>query len=442
MLWYQAFDCRGDQEEVLAKIDERIARCNLSDRVSRLCLQPLLGKEFLLYIGIESPRLGSIPPAVEQKLFTLTELRIRNASCPPKEVASVYEAWQRRTQGRVNYRPPAAPVLSADEDARVDGEDDAAIERTLEQTHLYDRLLTYLSARGEGPWETFRGSCAALWPNAEKQAPAQILRRLKILGHVAVAPDRSRWRALRPLLVPQPDNDAGDGEDADTVYLLCGQRDCALLEALRGVGTVHEEAQPAGDGPAAVTVTLPSGEGPAWPPSVGLSPNYQGCVGTLPTLAEWRRSLPVVPPFATYEYEFRLFDGRHFQPRPFQQAPGLYEVWTLPASPTDAAKCERTLYYDSESECWRSGAWYDLRFLAHLDRGWERQIAYRETPEPELIVPDAARFPEAYERALAISTGFLPYRRRDENGQLCLVYSGVPRSVATSVSAKLELHLA
>jgi hypothetical protein len=458
VLWYQAFYCRCDPEELLAKVDDRIARCHLEQWVPNLCLQMVSedrrgpGRarqvEFLLYLGLDSARIGLIPEQVEHDLLSLRDLHERHGTCPPDRVADIYADWKKRTQGRVLYRPPtdARALLSVDEPWRdVDSEaqaDEGTVEQALAETRRYDRLLRFLSARGDGSWSSFCQICAALWPGHGASAPARILRRLRLLGHLAVAPDRLRWRVLPPLLMLQPSSE-GEPEEGDAVFLLCGQRDRSLLEALDRVGRVREEPQPRGDGPAAVSVRVDDPTRLENLPGVSCCLEFAGCVGRLPTLQECRSSLPQIPAFATYEFEFRLYDGVGFHTTPSAEVegvPGFYELWSLPTSEYATQTCERALYRDTNSNCWRSGDWYGLRFLSHVDRGWEGPILYRTDPEPQLIVPEVARPPETFERALVLSSGLLPERLRSAEGKVMLVYRHVTRTVAQIVAQKLSVQ--
>jgi hypothetical protein len=457
MLWYQAFDCRGDPEDLLAKIEDRIARCNLARWIPKLCLKVVARgrsgrgrthqEELLLFLGLDSSGFGMIPEAVERELLSLPQLHHRSAPCRPEEVAPVYEEWKKRIEGRVVYRPPTEVSLFTPQDLPWQADEfdasaeEGAEEQILEETRRYDRLLQYLSACGEGSWDAFRRVCAALWTDGTACPPARVLRRLSVLGHVCVAPDRSRWRVLPPLLVQSPSLEEAPGDD-EAVFLLCGQRDRHLMEALDAVGRVTEEPQAYGAGPAAVSVCLDDPAALTDLSGAACCSDYIACLRGLPSLDEWRTTLPIVPAFATYEYEFRRYDGERFRETTVaegQEPPGFYELWSLPTSEHGTQRFERVLYRDARANCWRSGDWYGLRFLSHLDHGWNGPVRYQTEPEAALIVPDQARLPEIYERALVIGSGLLPAHRRSVGGDW--VYRGVPHLVAQIVAEKLSLQL-
>src|SRR5258708_7502358 len=53
-----------------------------------------------------------------------------------------------------------------------------------EQTARFDRLLAWLSAVGEGRWESFVRACVTLGAAPDIQAARVVFRRLSLLGHV------------------------------------------------------------------------------------------------------------------------------------------------------------------------------------------------------------------------------------------------------------------
>ncbi|MCS6776508.1 MAG: hypothetical protein RMJ43_05235 [Chloroherpetonaceae bacterium] len=309
-------------------------------------------------------------------------------------------------------------------------------EQDLINTERYDYLLRLLSTYGDGHWDRFCQLCRAFWPDERYHTPAHVLRQLHRLGHVAVAPDRSQWRTLAPVLVALP----GPEHENATRYLLCGARDAALLEALHALGQVEHVPQPYGQGPAAVLLeTTPEAlESIAHKPvlnDVLVVRDPMTYARSLPAFEDWRRNLPAETDIPVFEYEVRLFDGTHFVPRVFEEAPGLYEFWSRSNSPNGPQTRVKTRYYDAGARVWRSGDWYDLRFLSHTDRLSECCCYYAPATQCLTISKDW-RLPLLYERALILTSGYLP-EERDH----FLSYTGVPQSLVECLAERLPLSL-
>lgn len=439
---YFAIKCREDPESVLKKVERLLSVTDRDKQVLAVFPGTFVKRDdFYLYIETATRQRDCTPPVLRelsQALSTPEPIPCNS----PKDQQPVHEArekWRKRTEGRVIYRSPqeARYALPYDAWSTEDQDTQTNEEQTLVNTEQYDHLLLLLSAYGEGHWDRFCQLCHALGSDESRYSPARVLRQLHRLGHVAVAPDRSQWRTIGPMLVALPNSE--NASEITTRYLLCGARDATLLEALRLLGQVEHVPQPRGQGPAAVFLE-------ATPEALGSS-TYKPVltdvlvvhdpmlyVNSLPALDVWRSNLPAED-IPTFEYEVRLFDGTHFTPRVFEEAAGLYEFWSRPSSPNGPQTRVKTRYYDATARVWRSGDWYDLRFLSHADRLSECCCYYAPAAR-RLTISKDWRLPLLYERALILASGYLP----EEQGHF-LCYSGVTQALVECLNERLPLSL-
>ena len=367
--------------------------------------------------------------------------------CRLKQIGS------KKTEGKIIYFAPE-PVRSTDFDANdlFDAPSPFAEQSDpesylLAETKRYDQLLYLLSAKGEGSTETFGNYCATLWTSeADKNRvpkPAHVLRRLNLMGHLAIHPDGKQWRMLPPLLVCCH-HDGAAGEDEKAAYTLVGKRDHSLICFLRDHADLESLPQERGDGPATQLVRLRlEGRDQIAARGVDFCDDYSACVHqSLPDFATWRKTLPSFTVPALCEYDPRLYDGDAFVRGAFTQTTGFYELWTLPQNETDTGKVWRTAFYEAGEQRWLSGDWYGLRYLSHSLRHGSGTMVHRTHEDGcEIVCSEAGRFPLPFERALVVASGRLPFRRKTERGGARLVYPDVPCSIAALVADKLSISL-
>ncbi|MBD2580161.1 hypothetical protein [Oscillatoria sp. FACHB-1406] len=295
----------------------------------------------------------------------------------------------------------------------------------------YDRLLYWLSASGSGTLESFKKACQTL----ELSEPRRILRRLKLLGHIESSSNGSRWSSTPAALVRV--NSAPDTLD----FLLCGQRSQELLHKLEHESKVVYLNQAQGDAPLCVRLQLDSLE--EFPPLITSIKNQLNIpiidagesslklAEILPDLIAWKQGLRCLPGIVPSLYEWKRFEGREFVESSFPQQTGMYEMWDFKKD----ARPVQILFYDSETDTWRQGDWYGLRFLA-LHYNNCPCIARYDATNARLAVPYSQRWPELYERALVLASGLLPsYQKTEQN--LWLIYENVGQNLAHQLTQKL-----
>ncbi len=308
-----------------------------------------------------------------------------------------------------------------------------------EQQARHQRLLLWLSAAGQGSWDTFVRVSNQLGTSNDSFKARRLMRRLILLGHVETKPDGSAWSASPAALVQL----ALD----PTRAFWCGQRSEPMQHKLGEIWPITtSDPQPGNDAPPRSLVTVGKVRDPAVHlKSRGLCIRWEGTaagnlVRRLPDLDQWRASLLCVERLPTPERaqrwdrgayhnepSLRVFEGRPQGPR------GLYRLFYGEGT----SSFELTGFLDSEFGAFRRGDWYGLRFLAA--RQTEQSCPARWLTRQGrcvLLVPRSRRWPLLYERALVLASGFLPLQDGD---RVC--YLDVPFDLAFTLAKLLGVTL-
>jgi hypothetical protein len=324
--------------------------------------------------------------------------------------------------------PPASDPF---EEAGTD-EETVAHNEIASQTQQYDRLLTWLSATGQGSWQVFQHA----WQSLEiADRPQHVLRRLRLLGHIETSVDRKRWTIAPSVVFP-----ITSGERVGR-WVLCGQRNTRLLQHFHQRVNVEIIPQPQGDGPAAVYLDVTSASDLATILATVGQPVLQveqaglTLARALPSLDNWKRSLESLQGIRPHDFTLKRFTGNFFDEVHFSGESGLYELWPLQVrvSGLSGARPNYTLYYDATEDRWLRADWYGLRFLARYDAGQPCPVRFN-SDRNQLAVPADWRWPEVYERALVLASGRLPLRK---NGWL--MYEHVGAELVDELRDKLRL---
>jgi hypothetical protein len=225
-------------------------------------------------------------------------------------------------------------------------------------------------------------------------------------------------------------------------FILCGQRDGHLIRALRNLGEVstlpQTESAPSlvklrPDQPVELAHSI-SMLGLPFEIFVG-GPVADRLAHLLPTLQEWASSLQELPGLLPQSFDKLRFDGVDFVETPLADESGFYQLWPIGHEKVQVERPRYTAYFDRDTEKWRRGDWYGLRFLAYSVTGIRCVVTY--DPElQQLAVRYSQRWPELYERALVLASGQLP---RLNHGWL--YYVGIGRSMLDSLRSKLNFQL-
>jgi hypothetical protein len=299
----------------------------------------------------------------------------------------------------------------------------------------FDQLLYWLSARAEGSWEVFVQACQLLRLVKEPKHARYIQRRLMLLGHVECSADGARWS-----ICPAAAVRSQSGE-----VFLCGQRTPELLEEISEQFGIVDRPQPEHSCPTRLEINgFSLGEGETIRFKAGVTFTAAGPASAklttiLPDLAGWQDSLTRIVKLNPYSYEIeRWADGRFSPCQQINERHNIYSgesgMYRLTHRVTGVGM---TLYFDQAGQRWLKGDWYGLRFLAHQTAG-ARCVVEHDFEKNELKIPIAQHWPLLYERALVLSSGFLPRRIKDSG---LLIYQKVPVNLSLVLAQKLKVSV-
>ena len=446
--WYQAFCCKGDPQKILTMIADRVHQHNLTQfvpvvRLEKKMQQKKRGRastEFYLFIAIESDKVSQVPPAVQLNLFNLLQQMSFVKWQVPKGLE--YEEIKKMAGAGFDVYDFTRPIpYHPTEDITNENPFDWTETSFSEQpdtdaavlSFRHERFLYWLSALGNGTWESFKKACQVL----KLSEPKQILRRLKLLGHIESSLDGSRWSSSPTALVRV------GGKTDCLEFLLCGQQSENLLKKLEQYITITRSNRQKGDAPPRMSLQLDSLEELSHiidlvRSQLGITITNAGDASwrlaqVLPELMTWKQGLRSLQGIVPSLYEWKRFNRDEFVECIFRQQTGMYEMWDT----SGRDRPLRTLFYDSETQTWRQGDWYGLRFLA-LHHSNQQCIARYDSATARLAIPFCQRWPELYERALVLASGLLPSYQRTEQS-LWLIYENVGLNLAYQLTKKLYI---
>lgn len=440
--WYQAFECRGKREIVINQLSRAIRNHNLGKYLPIARVEKGRSKRFYLFLEVKSSVLGQLPPEVEP----IMQLRFLQSPLPGvlalqdiKKMSRV-GAEARILDYVIPYRHP--PILSQEDDHLqvIEGEFEQTTNETdfLKRMQAYDRLLFWLSAKGQGSWNLFRGACQALGLAENGPSTGSIARCLRLLGHLEFSADGKKWSIAPTVLIKSDFQEAGDQ------YILCGQRNTRLLQQLRTQASIEEEPQATANGPA--TIRLWSHNVKKWLKTLSshnVHIHHGGRVAYqlaqfLPSSGEWMRTLESLK-IRPHRYYLKRFTGKSFENVAFDKQSGLYQLFDKPKERDKPyARPKYTLFYHATKKHWLRGDWYGLRFLA-LQADDTRCPVYYDQATRRLAILHDWRWPELYERVLVLASGRLP--KRNGNRGEWLFYDGISPQTVDQLRFKLNLKI-
>ncbi len=433
--WYTGFTYTGNSKKLVEQISEQVQRHNLSKFVPLMRVQKGAKRGmFYFFLAIESPQRGEIPTEVQSILLKLSFFTYPIKGNP----SFAYEQIKRFVgvahevcdyTNPIPYEPAQKGIYDNPFDLIAFPQNSRSSPDIEALSQRYEQLLYWLSALGSGTWESFKKACDAL----ELEEPKRILRRFRLLGHIESSLDGLRWSTAPTALVEVR------SESDSQEFILCGQRSKHLFEKLQQYATVKVSNQLMGDAPPDVHLQLDSLEKLDY--TVEQVRNQFGITiinagnaslklaTVLPNLTTWKQGLRRLQGIVPSLYEWKCFDGNDFVECSFCGITGMYQMF-----PTEeSARPRLTLFYDSETNTWRQGDWYGLRFLALQHSGFEC-IARYDRASWRLAIPVSQRWPEIYERALVLASGQLPTYQNS-----WLVYENVPMEVISLLTDKLNV---
>lgn len=446
--WYKGFSCAGVKPQVLIdQLAAQVHRYDLGHLIPVVRVEKRAGRGgYYLFLAIESPVIGQIPEPVQSSLLRLPLLsRSLDQAFTFDEIRrmvgaelSVHDYVRLIPYTRPTSLPTSDPFDRASDPfdrELVKASERASTSRDVEiQTQCYDHLLYWLSATSRGSWQIFQNAWRILGGSSSDN-PQQVLRRLRLLGHLETSPNRQHWAAA-PLVLLQ----ISSGERAGQ-FALCGRRDLELIQALQSSLVVDMLPQQDGNGP---STTYLHTSNPEELVSVLQSVGQQVYVAdqlalklaeALPSLDGWKQTLEPLQGIRPHNYLVKRFNGGSFAEANFTGASGLYELWTMEDRGQGRAdiRPQYILFYDSSESRWLRADWYGLRFLARYDVGQSCPVYYKPSVS-QLAVPVDWHWPEIYERVLVLASGRLPSRRDG-----WLIYDAISPGLFDELRVKLRL---
>lgn len=295
-----------------------------------------------------------------------------------------------------------------------------------------NHLLYWLSATGAGGWQLFRRVFNLLTAETVSLEPRQIIRKLRLLGHMEyTVANGSKWAVCPPVLV--------QGSRPD-FYFLAGQRVPRLMVTLADVAEMEVQPQPTGEAPDLVEIRFASTAAARQAVNRGqIGLGWAGCASmrlaqALPDLAGYQASLSTVSGFVLSNFKLEQWQGQTYVGVHFQQQTGLYR---LAPRDDDVRLSPQSLFFDAVTDKWRAGPWYDLRYLAQQAAGESCRVQYHRGQQ-RLAIPANYRWPDLYERALVLASGLLPLPSPDKRW---FYFSDIPPDLAQILTAKLNATL-
>ena len=422
----------GTPESTLYRITTAVVDAALASQIPLVKLERRARGEFYVFLGVDSDESTGIPGGLGKTLQNLGLRFEEDFPLRPDEIQSMVQRQDIEIHGlnalqyrQMEYEDPGDPFDQSDAWQPQ--------EASPASSALVERLLHWLSVRGEGTWEGFNQACNVLKVAEDKHEVRSILRRLILLGHLDLSDDGSRWSVSPAVLVRFPDNpDNG---------FLAGQRTESFLRMLGEFWHINETLQSYYPGPPRVDLTSGVAENIADLGVTDAGPTSTRLASLLPDLNEWKDSLQSLDNLRVSSYEIERWQYGSFQPcnnvydldGTYYGEPGMYRV----SLERDRSGRTLTLFFDEPAQRWVRGDWYGLRFLS-LKSGQTCVEAIHDSGTGELLIPASQRWPLLYERALTLASGMLPRRAANPDW---LSYPRIPLDLAKVLCRKLKVNL-
>ena len=425
----------GYSQDVLERIINVVQDADLASQIPLVKLERSPRREFYVFLGVESSE-GSRIPGGLGNIFANQGIYFDEYNpLPPEDISSMVQRQEIEIHGfnSLQYRRQSA----LDPGDPFDHSDSwQPREPAFEECSRHDRLLQWLSTRGEGTWAAFAQACEILGVAQDLQTARSAFRRLSLLGHIDRSEDGSRWSVSPAALVRFPD-DAGGG-------FVSGERTASLIRNLNALEPLDETIHSHYAGPHRFS----------WESEPSLDSDRLSKIGIvdggitalrlaelLPDLLDWRDSLQSLPGLSTLPYVIEKWQDSEFMPCDtirekngiYQAEAGMYRL----TRDGDRSGRTLTLFFDPPSQRWLRGDWYGLRFLALVSTPGGVD-AVHNSKRGELLIPETQRWPLLYERTLVLSSGLLPGRALNPEW---LSYPRVRLDIAQRLCRKLNVDL-
>ncbi len=430
--WYQGFSYSGNPQELVKQISEQVQRHSLGKFVPLLRVEKgaKSRKQFYFFLAVESLQKGNTPTEVQSSLLKLPFFKYPIKGSPSfsyEQIKSMVGVAHDVYEYTNNI--PYQPIGQLTCDRPFDLRETVVINNSFididAMSHRSEQLLFWLSALGSGTWESFKKGCEVL----QLQEPKRILRQLRLLGHIESSLDGKRWSATPPSLV-KINSQLNSHE-----FILCGQRCISWLTQLKEYTNIISLDQPRGNAPPCIRLKVNECNRIAEKfPIIDTGDVSSQLADILPDLVGWQYCLRSIPGVVSSLYEWKRFDGNDFVERTFQNETGMYQMWDREGGDFP----RMSLFYEAQTNTWRQGDWYGLRFLA-LHYTNRLLIARYDSTKARLAIPFSQRWPELYERTLVLASGLLPVYYESENN-VWLIYENIAPNLAEKLTKKLYVN--
>ncbi|MFN7716427.1 MAG: hypothetical protein ACK5QS_13245 [Pseudanabaenaceae cyanobacterium] len=436
--WYMGFKQKTNKlkpEHLIEVISKSVQSSNLVQYLPLLRIEKKPKGEYYFFVAIESIKIGNIPSEVDgfikdlkEKCFNFPVDKRRNQFTIDqiKPMVGVEHDVQDYTNP-IPYRSqpktiPESPLILV-----PNSEPQTLSDEQIRQfSTKHEHLLYWLSASESGTWESFKKTCEIL----DLSEPKRLLRRLKLLNHLTISNNGSKWQVNPPSLV----HVGTDSATGDRTFWLFGQRSHPFLQNLKTLGSLEEKHQPRGEAPQRIKLILPTQITDEILTQKMQTYGYSLNLAQAPSILSfdsWQNSLTRIEGIPTFDFDLKIFDGANFVDCTFQNQTGFYQFWTRASNP----QLRYTFFYDQNTESWFQGDWYGLRFLAIRSIGQSVEVYYASEAKT-LEVPIAQRLPELYETYLVMASGILPTYKDGS-----LIYDRICLRLAREISDVLGLTL-
>ena len=425
----------GNARGVLEDIINVVQDADLASQIPLVKLERNPRREFYVFLGVESSEGSRIPRGLGAVFAARKIFFEENNPLRPEEIRPMVQRQDIEIHGfnALQYRRQ----LAQDPGDPFDQSDAwQPHEPTSEECARYDRLLQWLSTRGEGTWAAFAQACEMLEVSEDRRTARSAIRRLSLLGHIDCSADGSRWSVSPATLIRFPDNKEGG--------FISGQRTATLIRNLSALAPMTETIQSHLAGPPRFS----------WENDLDCNADSLANLGIedggvtakrlaelLPGLHEWKDSLQPLPGLSTTSYHVEKWQEDDFLPcDTVRERNGVYDAEAgMYRLSRDEDRTVRTLtmFFDPPTQRWLRGDWYGLRFLA-LEAGLGGVSAVHNSRHGQLLIPESQRWPLLYERAITLASGLLPQRALSPGW---LSYSRIPLDLAQMLCGKLNVDL-
>jgi hypothetical protein len=433
---YKGFSYKGNPNKLIDLISKQVNEHNLSYFVPlvRVEKKVKIRGPYYFFIAIDNSIVGELHEDVNKYLMGLPcfKFPIKGSPCfTYPQIKSMVGA----AHDVIDYTNPI-PYKSIETLQDDDPFDIFSVNNQLSfqnNSPNYQQLLYWLSSVGCGSWDLFKKTCSIL----DLEEPKQVLRKLKLLGHIETSSDGKKW-SIAPTAFVKIQSLDGVSE-----YILCGQQNENLIRKLANLADIKTFNQ--SNAPSCLRLKLINLTNietiiDKINNEIGISLDHshnvaQKLAEILPSLVQWKSNLKPLQGIVKSLYNWKYFQNGDFVECPLPEKTGMYQMWDRESTNVP----RRTLFYEQDIDTWRQGDWYALRFLALYYS--QRDLIARYNPETlQLAIPYCQRWPELYERALVLVSGLLPKYHKTQEQNLWLIYENISLDLAHQLTQKLNVN--